>query len=60
MKQVLYFMCDIEDEVRLTEDERDMYDIAVQCVAAVMNRMIPGCEDRPLVWDEEDYQSEGD
>lgn len=58
MKQVLYFLCDCEDEIELSEDERDMYDVAVQCVAAVLNRMVDGCEDRPIMWDEdEDYQS---
>ena len=50
MKQILYFMCDIEDETELTEEEQDMFDIAIQCVALVANRMN---DDRPIVWDDE-------
>ena len=53
MNKVLDTMCDIEDRVELSEDEQDAFDIAIQCVTTVMNRM--KC-DKPIAfeWDDED------
>lgn len=39
MKSVLYFMCDIEDEIEMDGDEEEMFDVAIQCVTAIINRM---------------------
>lgn len=50
MNRVLDTVCEVEDRAGLEGQERKDYDIAVQCVAAVLNRML---DDRPLCWDEE-------
>lgn len=39
MKKVLYFMCDVQEELELTEEERDMYETAIQCITTVLNSM---------------------
>ena len=50
MDRVLDLICDIENRTEMTSQQEDDFDIAVQCVALVMNRMK---EDRPIAWDEE-------
>lgn len=50
MNRVLNFLCNIEDHMDLTGQQEADFDIAVQCVTLVMNRMK---EDMPIVWDEE-------
>lgn len=48
MDRVLTVICDVEDRVDMTDQEMNDYDIAVQCVAQVMNRMRDG---KPIDWD---------
>ena len=50
MNRVLDLLCNTEDHMDLTDQQAEDFDIAVQCVTLVMNRMK---EDRPIVWDEE-------
>ena len=50
MNRVLDFLCSIEDHMDLSGPQTEDFDIAVQCVTLVMNRLK---EDRPIVWDEE-------
>ena len=51
MRQVLFFLCDIEDEIdHMTDAEQEMFDVAVQCVTTIINRMD---NDHPISWDEE-------
>jgi hypothetical protein len=49
MFEILNTMCRIEDQAELTESEEEAFDIAIQCVATVMNRMI---DDKPISWDD--------
>ena len=48
MSRVLDTVCIVEDRVEMTEQEERDYDIAVQCVAAILNRMK---DDKPINWD---------
>ena len=50
MDRVLDLLCNTEEHIDLTGQQEDDYDIAIQCVTLVMNRMK---DDRPIVWDEE-------
>jgi len=43
-------MCELESKVNLSEEEWDMYDIAIQCVAVVINRMV---DNKLIIFDEE-------
>lgn len=51
MNGILDTMCEIEDRVDLTYDEQDAFDIAIQCVTTVMNRMK---DNRPIEFDEQE------
>lgn len=55
MNEVLDTMCNIEDRVEeigwQEVGEQDAFDIAIQCITTVMNRMK---DDRPIEWDDED------
>ena len=51
MNVILNIMCDIEDRIELTDGEQDAFDIAIQCVTTVMNRMT---DDKPIEWDDEE------
>jgi len=51
MNDILNFMCELEDKVELTDEEEEKYDVAIQCVATVMNRMI---HNRPICFDDEE------
>ena len=48
MNKVLDTMCEIEDRIELTDEETDTFDIAIQCITTVMNRMT---DDKPITWD---------
>ncbi len=48
MNKILDIMCDIEDKYEMNAEERDAFDIAIQCVTTVMNRMK---DNRPITWD---------
>lgn len=48
MNRVLDLVCDIEDRVEMTKHEEQDYDIAIQCVTAILNRMK---EDKAICWD---------
>ena len=50
MKRVLDFMCNIEDHMDLNGQPEDDFDVAIQCITTVMNRMK---DDRPIEWDDE-------
>ena len=50
MNEILNFMCELESKVNLSEEEWDMYDIAIQCVAVVINRMV---DNKLIIFDEE-------
>ena len=45
---VLSMLCDIEDRIELTQEESDAYDIAIQCVTQIHNRMLDG---KGINWD---------
>ena len=49
MNEVLDKMCILEDEIDLDDDMQEIFDIAIQCVTTVMNRMK---DDRPIEWDD--------
>lgn len=49
MNEVLNVMCDLEERVTfLTQEEEKAYDIAIQCVCQIVNRM---ADDKPINWD---------
>ena len=48
MNTVLNIMCDIEDRIELSDEQQEAFDISIQCVTTVLNRMK---EDRPIEWD---------
>mgnify|MGYP007133740405 CR=1 FL=1 len=48
MNRVLDFMCNIEDQMELDDKQVNDFDVAIQCIATVMNRMV---DDRPIEWD---------
>ena len=42
-------VCELEDQYQgMTKDEEEAFDIAIQCITTVMNRMK---DDRPIEWD---------
>jgi len=49
MNTILNIMCDIEDRIELSDEQQEAFDIAIQCVTTVMNRMK---DDRPIEWDD--------
>ena len=50
MNKVLDKICYLEDQFDgMTKEEIDAFDIAIQCVTTVMNRMK---DDRPIAWDD--------
>ena len=51
MNRVLDLICDVENRTELTKQQENDFDIAIQCVAVVMNRMKV---DGPINWDKED------
>ena len=50
MNDILTFMCELEDKQDFSYDEDKKFDIAIQCIVTVMNRMI---DNRPIEFDEE-------
>lgn len=48
MNDVLDKMCILEDELDLDDEMQGIFDIAIQCVTTVMNRMK---DDKPIEWD---------
>lgn len=54
LNEILNFMCDVEDELDLNEDEQDKYDIALRCISTVMNRML---DRQPIDFEEDDQTS---
>ena len=49
LRDVLEFMCDIEPKIDLTNEERDKFDVAIQCVNTVLNCMV---DNSPIEWNE--------
>ena len=49
MNGILDRMCMLEDRLELDDEEQEAFDIAIQCVTTVMNRML---DDRPITWDD--------
>ena len=49
MNNILDTMCEIEDKAELTSEEQEAFDIAIQCITTVMNRMT---DDKPIEWDD--------
>lgn len=47
MDNVLTTICELEDRIEMT-DQEEAFDIAVQCVSQIMNRMQDG---GPINWD---------
>ena len=39
MNKLLETMCDIEDRTEFSDEEQEAIDIAIQCVATVINQM---------------------
>lgn len=49
MNKVLNIMCELEERIPdMTKEEENAYDIAVQCVAQIANRMADG---KQINWD---------
>lgn len=48
MGTVLNTLCDIDNDILFSDEEQKAIDVAVQCVAQIMNRMK---DDRPIIWD---------
>ena len=45
---VLNTMCELEERIPdLTDEEQDMYDIGVQCVCQIVNRI---ADNKPINW----------
>lgn len=44
LEEVLNTMCELEDKIKLTDKEESCFDIAIQCVTQIMNRMVDGKE----------------
>lgn len=42
MNDVLDTLCIFEDDILMTDEEEQAMDIAIQCVASIMNRMKKG------------------
>ena len=49
MDDVLEKICDIEGRIELTDEEQDAFDIAIQCITTIMNRMV---DDEKIEWDD--------
>ena len=49
MDRILDTMCKLEDRIELSEEEEEAFDIAIQCVTCIMNRMT---DDRGIEWDD--------
>ncbi len=48
MGAVLNTLCGIDNDILFSDEEQKAIDVAVQCVAQIMNRMK---DDRPIIWD---------
>ncbi len=48
MNEILNVMCETEDKYDLSADELEAFDIAIQCMATVINRMV---DNKPITWD---------
>ena len=48
MNCVLNYICLLRDELQILIDKRDNFDIAIQCVATVTNRM---ADNKTIEWD---------
>lgn len=48
MNRVLDIVCELEDRIEMTDEEQEAFDIAIQCITTVMNRMK---DDSPIEWD---------
>lgn len=49
MNEVLNRMCELEDRCDLLDDEQEAFDIAIQCITTVINKMK---DDSPIEWDD--------
>ena len=49
MNEILNTMCAIEEMASLTDEETDAFDVAIQCIATVINRMT---DNRPIAFEE--------
>lgn len=49
MESVFMKMVDIEDRIALSDEEERVFDICIQCVAQIHNRMLDGKE---ITWDD--------
>lgn len=49
MDYVLETVCNLEDDILITEEEQEALDIAIQCITQIMNRMEDG---RKINWDD--------
>lgn len=50
LNHVLDFLCELADDLELTEEQDRDFDIGIQCIVTVMNMM---SVDVPILWDEE-------
>ena len=49
LNQVLNIVCDLKDRlIEPTEEEKEAYVIAIQCVVQILNRM---ADNKPIRWD---------
>ena len=39
MKKILYTMMDLEDTLALSFSEREAFDVSIQCISTIINRM---------------------
>lgn len=49
MNEELDTMCKLEEKLNLTEKEGNAFDVAIQCMTTVMNRMQ---NNKPIIWDQ--------
>jgi len=48
MNGVLDYMCLLKERLRIPAEEQDKFDMAIQCIATVTNRMT---DDKKIEWD---------
>ena len=48
MDEILNTMCDIEEHIFMSKKEEEAFNIAIQCISTVMNRMV---DNRPIEFD---------
>lgn len=50
MNCVLDFICAVENEIELNEQDQKDFNVVIQCVTEIMNRMKDG---KGIIWDDE-------